>query len=180
MAYFNHQNTTGIYLSTKASPLIVSQTITTRKKYIIHPDLCTTAYVNSSFLVFQVRSLKFVVSCPSTMQLRFRVLRQTLHRSVVDQLLLVLYSCTSYSNRGSWSLVVIPCWWCNKFDERSLRWRQLDGHTKVINIWTSLGMYFALVCQNTNLSQFFMPWDIFPIHLWRRMCYSIDWSVKIP
>ena len=54
VAYFIHQNTTGIYLSTKASPLIVSQTIGTRKNYIIHPDLCTTAYVNSSFLVFQV------------------------------------------------------------------------------------------------------------------------------
>ena len=54
MAYFDHQNTTGIYLSTKASPLIVSQT---REKYVIHPDLCTTAYVNSSFLVFQMRSL---------------------------------------------------------------------------------------------------------------------------
>ena len=57
IAYFNHQNTTGIYLSTKASPLINSQTKITRKKYIIHPDLWTTAYVNSSFLVFQVRSL---------------------------------------------------------------------------------------------------------------------------
>ena len=57
MAYFNHQNTTGIYLSTKASPLIVSQTIETRKNYNIHPDLCTIAYVNSTFLVFQVRSL---------------------------------------------------------------------------------------------------------------------------
>ena len=57
MAYFNHQNTRGIYSSTKASPLIVSQTKITQKKYIIHPDLCTTAYVNSSFLVFQVRSL---------------------------------------------------------------------------------------------------------------------------
>ena len=54
MAYFNHQNTTGIYLSRKASPLIVSQTIKTQKKYIIYPDLCTTAYVNSSFS--QVRS----------------------------------------------------------------------------------------------------------------------------
>ena len=29
----------------------------TRKKYIIHPDLCKTAYVNSSCPVFQVRSL---------------------------------------------------------------------------------------------------------------------------
>ena len=57
MAYVNHQNTTGIYLGPKASPLIVSQTIGTRKNSIIHPDLCTTAYVNSSFLVFQVRSL---------------------------------------------------------------------------------------------------------------------------
>ena len=39
------------------------------------------------------------------MQLRFLVLRQTLYRSVVDQLLLMLYSCTSYSSRGSWSIV---------------------------------------------------------------------------
>ena len=36
---------------------MVSQTIGARKKYIIHPDLCKTAYVDSSFPVFQVRSL---------------------------------------------------------------------------------------------------------------------------